>query len=77
VLEPTDDEGEPEYLLLVGGEEVQVLVSVPHFSPHQIEVVETQSSQQVDSSQVPGFTAVSLALASGLAAAVAGIRRHG
>jgi hypothetical protein len=76
VLEPTDDEGEPEYLLLVGGEEVQVLVSVPHFSPHQIEVVETQSSQQVDSSQVPGFTAVSLALASGLAAAVAGIRRQ-
>jgi predicted transcriptional regulator len=38
VLDPTDDDGEAEYLILVGGNGVQVLVSVPHFSAHTITI---------------------------------------
>lgn len=70
VLDWSDDGGEPEYLLLVGGEEVEVLVSVPHFSPHTIEVVETASSgdEAVDGTPGPGAVA---AVAAGLAAAAA------
>lgn len=38
VLDPTNDGGEAEYLILVGGNGVQVLVSIPHFSAHTITV---------------------------------------
>ena len=38
VLDPTNDGGEAEYLILVGGNGVQVLVSIPHFSAHTITI---------------------------------------
>jgi hypothetical protein len=77
VLDPTDDEGEPEYLVMVGGDGAQVLVSVPHFSPHTIEVYQTQSSsEQLDGSQVPGFTTVGMILATGLAGLAAARHRR-
>lgn len=75
VLDPNDDEGTAEYLLLVGGDEVQVLVSVPHFSPHTIEVYETQSGEEANARGAPGFGAASLVAAGGLAALALSARR--
>lgn len=70
-LDWANDDGEAEYLLLVGGDKVQVLVSVPHFSPHTIEVyeVETQSTgEDVEQNDTP-FPAVLAMLGAALAAA--------
>ena len=44
VFDAANDGGQPEYLLLVGAEQVQLLVSVPHFSSHTVEVVEEAQS---------------------------------
>gem|GEM_PF-6434319 len=38
VLDPTNDGGWAEYLILVGGEGIQVLVSLPHFSTRTITI---------------------------------------
>jgi hypothetical protein len=38
VLNPNDDGGQAEYLILVGGEGIQVLVSIPHFSARTITI---------------------------------------
>ncbi|MFN4133918.1 MAG: Ig-like domain-containing protein, partial [Candidatus Hadarchaeales archaeon] len=38
VLNPADDGDRPEYLILVGGQGVQVLVSIPHFSTRTITI---------------------------------------
>lgn len=38
VLDPTDDGDEAEYLILVGGNGIQVLVSIPHFSARTITI---------------------------------------
>jgi len=73
-IEPADDlqdvleaggEEQPEYLLLVGGEQVQVLVSVPSFSVHQIDVTEASAQSEA--------TAGNAAPGPGLAAAVAAV----
>lgn len=75
VLDASDDD-QAEYLLLVGGEEIEVLVSVPHFSPHTIEVYETQSGEAVDENAAPGFGIVGVLAASALALAVATMRNE-
>ncbi len=47
ILNPSDDSSRAEYLILQGADGVQILVSIPHFSDHQItiysvsEIVET------------------------------------
>lgn len=71
-LDWSDDDGEPEYLLLVGGEEVEVLVSIPHFSPHTVEIVEAAGGAEAQGT--PGFGALA-ALASLGGAAAARARR--
>jgi hypothetical protein len=38
VLDPSNDGGTPEYLILVGGQGIQVLVSIPHFSTRTITI---------------------------------------
>jgi len=38
ILDPNNDNGSPEYLILAGGKGVQVLVSVPSFSSHTITI---------------------------------------
>lgn len=43
VMDPTNDGGKAEYLLLVGADEVQALVSVPKFSTHEITVSKVSS----------------------------------
>lgn len=48
VLNP-NDENVPEYLVLLGARSTQVLVSIPHFSTHTIEI--TRRGQEVPSAQ--------------------------
>jgi hypothetical protein len=38
VLDPNNDGNQAEYLILVGGEGIQVLVSIPHFSARTITI---------------------------------------
>lgn len=80
VLEPADDDGEAEYVLVVGADEIQVLVSVPGFSVHTVEVAAVQG---LDAIIPQGLSATQIAAALGaaavtvgLAAAVAGKRRR-
>jgi len=57
VLDPTDDGGEPEYLIVVGSNGLQVLVSIPKFSTHTIVVTEyPESSVSPSAGKTPGFT---------------------
>lgn len=80
VLDPSDDDGEAEYVLVVGAEEIQVLVSVPGFSVHTVEVAAVQG---LDAIIPQGLSATQIAAALGaaavtvgLAAAAAGRRRR-
>lgn len=72
-LDWSDDGGEPEYLILVGAEEVEILVTVPHFSPHTVEVV--TSSDEASAQGTPGFGALA-ALVAGTGVAAASRRRR-
>ena len=38
ILNPNDDGTLPEYLILTGAEGMQILVSIPHFSQHEIKI---------------------------------------
>jgi hypothetical protein len=38
IMNPDDDDGAAEYLVVVGSEDVEVLVSIPHFSAHSITI---------------------------------------
>jgi hypothetical protein len=38
ILNPNDDGVKPEYLLSIGANSTQILISIPHFSEHQISV---------------------------------------
>ncbi len=38
IMNPDDDGGAAEYLVVVGSEDVEVLVSIPHFSAHSITI---------------------------------------
>ncbi len=38
IMNPDDDDGGAEYLVVVGSEDVEVLVSIPHFSAHSITI---------------------------------------
>jgi hypothetical protein len=38
IMNPDDDDGAAEYLVVVGYEDVEVLVSIPHFSAHSITI---------------------------------------
>jgi hypothetical protein len=51
IMNPDDDDGAAEYLAVVGADGVEVLVSIPHFSPHSITII---SGEQKPVSQ-PGF----------------------
>jgi len=50
VLDPFNDDGEAEFLLLFGTEDVQVLVSIPSFSVHRITIAQLPT---VPSSTIP------------------------
>ncbi|MFH1101990.1 MAG: carboxypeptidase-like regulatory domain-containing protein [Methanobacteriota archaeon] len=56
VLDPNDDGSHPEYLLLIGSDSIQALVSVPHFSEHTITI-----SSVIEA--IGGITAVVLYIA--------------
>jgi|GEM_PF-2607107 len=45
VLDPNDDGAHPEYLIVLGSNGAQLLVSVPHFSEHTIEFFVQQVAQ--------------------------------
>lgn len=38
ILDPNDDGSNPEYLITVGANGIQILVSIPHFSEHMISI---------------------------------------
>jgi hypothetical protein len=56
VLDPTNDGNESEYLVVVGSNGVQVLVSIPKFSPHTIVITESTEGATTPTSETPGFT---------------------
>jgi len=58
VLDPTNDNGRPEYLILKGGRGAQVLVSIPHFSQKTI----TISSLQVPVGGIPNLYLVLISI---------------
>lgn len=68
VLDPNNDGGECEYLLLVGANGVQVLVSIPHFSVRTITIKSLEAlpvpAPSVSLSYVPLQTAVNIVLVS-------------
>lgn len=70
VLEPSDDDGEAEYVLVAGAEQIQVLVSVPGFSVHTVEVAAVQSILDI---VPPGLSATQITLALGAAAVTVGL----
>lgn len=67
VLDPADDDA-PEYLLVVGADGVQALISVPHWSPHTVSI---QEAGQADTPSLPapGLVAIIVAAAAGVAIA--------
>lgn len=68
VLDPNNDGGECEYLLLVGANGVQVLVSIPHFSVRTITIKSFEAlpvpAPSVPFSYVPLQTATNIVLIS-------------
>ena len=54
ILDPDDDDGKAEYLILIGSDGIQILVSIPSFSEHVILI--TGISATVGSEdETPGF----------------------
>jgi len=62
VLNPDDDNGTAEYLIIIGSDGIQVLVSIPSFSDHVISITEIGSAVGTVQ-QTPGFTAMITLLA--------------
>ena len=63
VLDPTNDNGKPEYLIVIGSNGVEVLVSVPKFSPHTIVITEPTEEGISLTKRTPGFTFIVLVTA--------------
>ncbi len=49
IMSPDDDNGEAEFLAVVGAQGAEILVSIPHFSPHSITITTGEPAGQ------PGF----------------------
>jgi hypothetical protein len=73
VLDPTNDGGEAEYLILVGGNGVQVLVSIPHFSARTITI---GTMPTVPTTGIPPLYLVTIAALALVAVLVAIIWRY-
>ncbi|MBC2698363.1 MAG: PepSY domain-containing protein [ANME-2 cluster archaeon] len=72
IMNPDDDDGAAEYLVVVGSEDVEVLVSIPHFSAHSITITTGDTGDAVaagtdlpdlpateeEATGVPGFGSV-------------------
>lgn len=54
VLNPDDDDGKAEYLIVVGSDGIQILVSIPSFSEHVILITETSAAAGTEDG-TPGF----------------------
>lgn len=77
VLNPDDDNGSAEYLLLVGSDEVEILVSVPGFSVHEIEVTSASTQSAEDAGNgAPGPGVLAVAAAIGLTATALRTRKE-
>jgi len=63
VLDPTDDEGEPEYLIVVGSNGVEVLISIPKFSTHTVVITEPTKESISTTREIPGFTFIVMIVA--------------
>jgi hypothetical protein len=62
VLNPDDDDGKAEYLIVIGSDGIQILVSIPSFSEHVILISETSGA--VDSEEgTPGFEFIAVFMA--------------
>lgn len=48
VLDPNNDGSHPEYLITIGANGIQILVSIPHFSEHQISIFSTSIQDFVE-----------------------------
>ncbi len=57
-----------EYLVSIGSDSIEVLVMVPHFSSHIIEIADVEETS--DGGAIPGFTTMLLLLSAVIAAAV-------
>jgi hypothetical protein len=62
ILNPDDDNGKPEYLIVVGSDGIQILVSIPSFSEHVILISEIGASAGTEVG-APGFEFVLVFLA--------------
>jgi hypothetical protein len=75
ILDPTDED-EAEYVIILGGEGVQLLVSIPHFSIHTITVGKAAAPPEgvgISSAAVLAVVGVSLVVV--ISAALIGIRQ--
>lgn len=62
ILNPDDDDGKAEYLVVVGSDGIQILVSIPSFSEHIILITEiTEAAGSVG--DAPGFEFIIILLA--------------
>lgn len=63
IMNPEDDDGAAEYLVVVGSEDVEVLVSIPHFSAHSITITTGDAgtalpdlpATEEEATEAPGF----------------------
>jgi hypothetical protein len=62
ILNASDDNGLPEYLVVIGSGGVQVLVSIPEFSIHTILITEASAAAPSEW-KIPGFTATLMLIA--------------
>lgn len=67
VLDPSDEDA-PEFLLVVGADGVQALISVPNWSPHTVSIQEAGQAE-TPSLPAPGLVAIIVAAAAGVAIA--------
>ena len=62
ILNPDDDNGKAEYLVVIGSDGVQILVSIPSFSEHVILISETSAAVGTGEG-TPGFECIAVFIA--------------
>lgn len=62
ILNPDDDDGKAEYLILIGSDGIQILVSIPSFSEHVILISEISAAAGTEEG-TPGFELIVVLLA--------------
>ena len=62
ILNPDDDDGKAEYLIVIGSDGIQILVSIPSFSEHIILITEIAEAAG-SAGDAPGFEFIIILLA--------------